>query len=206
MQFFAALLNGLLIWFFPAAVAFSDHPKRDDILLVLSSIILTVFVSEIMRWLRGFAGARVSAPQTRSARNLILVDGSNVMHWGGDPSMMVLTQVLDDLQKRGFTPYVYFDANVGFKLFNQYARGSFMADQLKLEPWQVVVVKGGVTADEQLLKKASQDGLRVVTNDRFRDWKVKFPAIGTKGFLVKGKWQQGTVLWQNLGHIAQQAA
>ncbi|WP_296428330.1 hypothetical protein [Yoonia sp.] len=129
-------------------------------------------------------------PQSRQ----IIVDGSNVMHWGGDASLLVLCRVLKDLQTRGFAPIVYFDANAGFKLGGQARSGAQMAERIGLDVAEVNVVPSGVSADGIMLAHGARDGLRIVTNDRFLDWKSKFPQVGKKGFLIKGKWQQGTVI------------
>jgi hypothetical protein len=128
----------------------------------------------------------------------IIVDGSNVMHWGGEPSVLVLTRVLAALVNAGLTPIVYFDANVGYKLWDRHANAQSAAKKLGLDPRVVIVAPSGVTADELLLEAAVDNGLRVVTNDRFLDWRVEYPKAGKKGFLVKGEWRQGSVMLRGL--------
>ena len=125
-------------------------------------------------------------------RPTIVVDGSNVMHWGGTPSRMVLTRVVAELVARGERPHVYFDANVGYKLADRFIDGPEMAGILQLPTDRVTVVDRGTPADPALLAHAVRARLRVVTNDRFIDWKPQFPQVGSPGFLVKGRWQEGT--------------
>lgn len=121
-------------------------------------------------------------------RPVIVVDGSNVMHWGeGVPSVKTLGLVLRELQGRGFEPLVYFDANVGYKLFGRHME---VAELVGLLPVvgreQVAIVPSGTPADPFVIEEAIRYGGRVVTNDRFMDWRGQYPAIRGKGFLVKG--------------------
>jgi hypothetical protein len=132
------------------------------------------------------------------AANAIVVDGSNVMYWGGEPSALVLTRVLRALERRDLSPIVFFDANVGYKLGDHYMDDAEMASLAGLPQSSVFVVDKGVIADEIILNFASKHSLRVVSNDQYRDWRVAFPAISGRGKLVKGRWQQGTVIFDKM--------
>lgn len=164
----------------------------DLALLGVSAVALLVVY--ILRVLWGRRGATADVPAT----NPILVDGSNVLFWGGDPSPVVLTRVIDDLRAKGFSPFVIFDANIGYKLQDRYMDDAPMARLLALPVDQVLVVEKGVVADERILAVASERGLRVVSNDRFRDWKVQYPLVGKKGRVVRGAWKGGSVVWRSL--------
>ena len=129
----------------------------------------------------------------------VIVDGSNVMHWSGEPSLKVLSRVLKELEKRGLQPHVYFDANVGYTLFDRHVEPDELAEKLGLSPVQVTLAPSRTTADQVLLERAVSDGLRVVTNDRFLDWKQRFPKVAEKGFLIKGMWKDGGVILLGLG-------
>ena len=119
---------------------------------------------------------------------VIVVDGSNVMHWRDDvASVKTLTLVLSDLAARGFAPHVFFDANVGYKLFNRAIGQRDLAFQLDLKPAQITLAPSRTPADPLLIGFAIKAGVRVVSNDRFMDWRAEFPAIRGKGFLVPGK-------------------
>ncbi len=119
---------------------------------------------------------------------VIVVDGSNVMHWRDDvASVKTLTLVLSDLAERGFAPHVFFDANVGYKLFNRAIGQRDLAFQLDLKPAQITLAPSRTPADPLLIGFAIKAGVRVVSNDRFMDWRAEFPAIRGKGFLVPGK-------------------
>lgn len=128
--------------------------------------------------------------------NAILVDGSNVLHWGGEPSSLVLQRVVRALQEKGYAPIVFFDANVGYLLGDRYFDEAKMAEIVGVPQEHVCVVGKGVVADESILMFASDYGLRVVTNDRYRDWRVRFPLAAKKGALVGGLWQEGSVIWR----------
>ena len=121
-------------------------------------------------------------------RPVIVVDGSNVMHWRDDvPSVATLLLVLADLSARGYAPQVYFDANIGYKLFGRAVAASDLARRLGLKPAQVTLAPSRTPADPLLLGHAVRVGARVVSNDRFMDWRAAFPRIGERGFLVTGK-------------------
>ncbi len=126
----------------------------------------------------------------------VVVDGSNVMHWNGDPSALVLGRVIKALIDKGERPHVYFDANAGYKLADRFMNAAELAEMLSLPAAHVTVVDRGEPADPVLLEHAVRIGARVVTNDRFLDWKLQFPAIGNRGFLVKGRWQEGAPILQ----------
>lgn len=120
------------------------------------------------------------------------------MHWAGEPSALTVNRVLVALQKAGLTPIIYFDANVGYKLWGRYADARYVAPRIGIGANRVTIVPKGVTADELLLKFATGSGLRVVTNDRFMDWRAQFPKIRNKGFLVKGEIRGGKVFLRGL--------
>jgi len=135
--------------------------------------------------------AEIPVPQ-----NAILVDGSNVMHWGPDPSAKILAQVLRSLERAGYTPIVFFDASVGYVLDDHYYDEAKLAPLLGISQQHICVVSKGVVADVSILSMATDYGLRVVSNDKYRDWRVKFPHAARKGVLLDGTWRDGTVVWR----------
>ncbi len=136
------------------------------------------------------------APQDKLPPNAILVDGSNVMHWGPEPSAKILAQVLRSLTRAGYTPIVFFDASVGYVLDDHYYNEAKLAPLLDIPQEHICVVDKGVVADVSILSMASDHHLRVVSNDRYRDWRVKFPHAAKKGVLLSGTWREGTVVWR----------
>jgi hypothetical protein len=125
---------------------------------------------------------------------VIVVDGSNVMHWQDDvPRIEALERVLADLAAKGFVPHVFFDANVGYKLVGRHVDPGDLARALALPRSQVFVAPSRTPADPLLIAHAIRVRARVVSNDRFRDWRDEFPALGDKGFLVPGRLRGGEV-------------
>jgi hypothetical protein len=161
-----------------------------DLILLLPAL-LGFFV---LLWLRG--RKPVAQEQEGPPENAIVVDGSNVMHWGEDPSAKVLSRVLRELEQMGYTPIVFFDASVGYKLDDHYYDKSKIAWLIGVPAWHVCVVNKGVVADEAILAFATDHQLRVVTNDKFRDWRVQFSHADKKGILVGGTWREGSVVWR----------
>lgn len=147
--------------------------------------------------LRVLWGRKPVAPKASKGKRVI-VDGSNVMFWGGEPSLRVLTAVIGSLRAKGYAPYVIFDANIGYKLGDRYLDDAPMAKLIGLPARQVLVVEKGVAADEWILQVAQEQGVRVVSNDRFRDWKVQYPLVGKKGRIIRGTYAGGNVVWKTI--------
>ena len=120
------------------------------------------------------------------------------MHWGGEPSEIVLVRVILAIIAKGYEPYVIFDANVGYKLSGKYLDDAPMAQLIGLPVKQVLVVETGVVADELILQVATERGLKIVSNDRFRDWKVTYPIVRKKGQILRGTANGGGVQWQGI--------
>jgi hypothetical protein len=128
----------------------------------------------------------------------IVIDGSNVMHWGGDsPCIEPVREVVTHLEGLGFTPGVIFDANAGHLLRGRYCHDHVMGKMVGLPPERVMVVDKGTPADPTILQEARDLNARVVTNDRYRDWAERFPDIRRPGFLVRGGFRKGRI-WLDL--------
>ncbi len=128
------------------------------------------------------------------AQPYILLDGSNVMHWGnGQPSLVPVREVVSQLKKQGYRPGVVFDANAGYKLEGRYFNHRVLARRLGLSPDLVLVVNKGEPADPFILQAAQDYDARIVSNDRFRDWSEHFPQVTQPGYLVRGRVHQGAV-------------
>lgn len=131
----------------------------------------------------------------RPERPVVVVDGSNVMHWKqGTPQIETLREVLDRLRADGFAPGVMFDADAGYLLAGKYQHDHAMARKLGLRADEVLVVPKGSPADETILMAARDLGARVISNDRFRDWADRFPQVNTPGHVIRGGYRDGK-LW-----------
>ena len=124
----------------------------------------------------------------RKGPDWIVVDGSDVMYWQGDPpQLQVVLDVVDRLKARGLTPVVWFDANVGHVLSDRYLGSEALARRLGLPETQVFVAPRGTPADPLLLDGAATLGARIVSNDRYRDWAARYPMLDRPGTLVRGR-------------------
>lgn len=160
--------------------------QADFLWILLPALIAALF------WRRR-AGPRAA---TGVPRRAIVVDGSNVMHWSGAPSVKVLARVLRALEAQGYAPVVFFDANAGHVLFGRYLGPQPLAKAIGLPQARVHVVDKGVIADQALLAFAARHRLRVVSNDQFRDWRVPFPHLVRKGSVLRGTFRDGAVVWR----------
>ena len=129
----------------------------------------------------------------------IVVDGSNVMHWGGEPSAKVLSQVLRAVEAKGLRPMVFFDANVGYKLAASFLDAHELSLLIGVKSSQIHVVDKGVVADETILAYSAKNRLRIVSNDRYREWRSQFPHVAKKGQMLRGEYRDGAVIWRDNG-------
>ncbi len=166
----------------------------DDTTLFLLLIASALVVAFLVLWARR---GRVTATRDEA---WILIDGSNVMHWQDNtPAFDPLTKVIAQLQGLGYLPGIVFDANAGWKLQGRYLNDGQLASLLGLERRQVLVVPKGSQADPFLLQTAREYGVRIVTNDRFRDWADQHPEVLDPKFLIRGGMREGKVWLQGLG-------
>lgn len=140
------------------------------------------------------AGLLVLRSWLRMPKPRIVVDGSNVLYWADKkPDLANVLAVITSLRGRGFAPVVWFDANAGHLVAGRYLNARQLALRLGLPEDQVHVAKSGMPADPQILSMAIKGGLRIVTNDRYRDWVDRFPRLMAPGLLVQGRVSAGRV-------------
>ena len=172
-------------------------PGLSDLLLLAVPCVLASGIL-LLRAPRGRKRGQPTARRSRARRQDIILDGSNIMYWRGDgPELAAVKDTLDGLSARGFRPGVVFDANVGYKLIGRYQNDAELAKLLGLPRNRVMVVPKGVPADRIILRAARDQGTRIVTNDRFRDWVDAHPEIHHNGHLVRGGYRSGK-LWMEM--------
>ncbi|MDF0597329.1 NYN domain-containing protein [Psychromarinibacter halotolerans] len=126
------------------------------------------------------------------SRPVIVIDGSNVMHWDdGTPSLKPVKALLDHLARSGYSAGIVFDANAGYKLFGRHMNDQALARMLSLKTDHVLVVPRGTPADPFILDAARKMNARVVTNDRFRDWADGYPEVRSRDYLIRGSFRSG---------------
>lgn len=147
--------------------------------ILLAVPVVLLLAGLMLRWRSRRRAARLP---------VIVLDGSNVMHWAeGVPRLATVRLVVQELVRRGFRPLVFFDANVGYKVAGRHMSPAQVALSLGMPLRNVVIVRGGQPADPILIKQAIRHRARVVSNDRFMDWRADFSAIRDRRFLIKGR-------------------
>ena len=125
-------------------------------------------------------------------KDLVLVDGSNVMHWECDagladlPSLRPVTLVLAALKSRGVAAGVVFDATAGHLLEGRFLDHDDLAARLPTAA-DVLVVHKGTQADWVLLDMAREEGLVIISNDHFRDAPTARHLLKQKGYVEAGR-------------------
>lgn len=144
--------------------------------------------------LRAMSGTLASGGKDDAQGPLAVLDGSNIMHWKkGEPDLEPVREVIATLAQHGYRAGVVFDANAGYKLEGRYRHHQVLARKLGLPQDRVMVVNKGDIADGMILRVAQDFEARVVSNDRFRDWREEFPQVDEPGFLICGSYRDGTL-------------
>lgn len=168
-------------------------PALSDVLLLAGPCAVASAILLLRAILRRATAAKPAAPE------LIIVDGSNVLHWKDSaPRIGTVREVVDRLSRLGFAPGVVFDANVGYLIAGRYQHDGALSKLLGLPTDRVMVVDKGTPADAVILAAARDYGARIVSNDRYRDWADRHPEVGEPGHVVRGEYR-GQDLWLDLG-------
>lgn len=163
-----------------------DTLRANPALLLLGAAILIVVLAIIV-WI-----VRRRPPLPK-----VILDGSNVMYWRGDgPELDAVREVLDAVSRAGYAPGVIFDANAGYLISSGYRDDAWFATALRLPSSRALVVPKGHIADKTILLAARDQGARIVTNDRYRDWRETHPEIAQPGYLIRGDYDQGRLRLQ----------
>jgi hypothetical protein len=104
------------------------------------------------------------------------VDGANVMNAANQGARLeILLVLLVELMKAGGNFCCIFDANVRFQLRKSSGARVYEAYLKLLETYshQFAESTGGLRADELLLQRADSLKQRIITNDRFNDYKER---------------------------------
>lgn len=150
--------------------------------------------------LRLMPGKGVTAPVTAPARakgkpqREVVIDGTNVMYWDGDADLTTLQAVVAYLMGKGVHPFVFLDASSRHHLNDKTLTKAHFAKALGLPKDRVTVCPAQTEADSFILKFAREQGLPVVSNDRFGDRAQQ--AKGLK--LIKGVMANGRPVLQGL--------
>lgn len=174
-------------------------PDLAELLVVAAPAALASFYLFVKEWLGGPA-RRPEKTSERPARktrgkNMIVLDGSNVMYWkDAEPRLSTLREVTKRLKRLGFKPGIVFDANAGYLLTGEYVGEKAFARKLGLPRDNVMVVHKGNPADPVLLSAARDLGARIVSNDRFRDWTAEHPEVNEPDHVIRGGYRDGR-LW-----------
>lgn len=183
------------------AVFFGDLASRvseNAVMLLVATALAAIILGLLLRTRTGGGPPAVVPRQA-----VILIDGSNVMHWQDNtPQLAPLLRVVERVKGMGYVPGVVFDANAGWKLFGRYMDDDDLARVLTMPRDQVFVVPKGTQADPYLLATARDHGAQIVTNDRFRDWAETHPEVASPEVLIRGGIREGKVWLQGLDPVS----
>lgn len=113
--------------------------------------------------------SKASPPPLRKNGPDVAIDGTNVMYWDGEADLRSLRLVVDLLRAKGMHPFVFLDASSRHHLKRPELDEAGFAKALGLKRNRVMVCPAGTEADAFILKFAKDEGMAVVSNDRFGD-------------------------------------
>jgi hypothetical protein len=210
--FLLTVISALLLWWFF---------MRPDI---GGNIMLALLIGLIVVWLfvyRGYCATKSYKKEThpkihsllandrqgfmrdlRLDEKTVIVDGSNIYHFGRDNKLdaQPLGMIAHQLRAEGYRIVCFFDANIfytlkehGAFLNGQQHSIAMLEDIFGLRADEIYVVPSGVQADIYVLNSLKYLPISfAVTNDRFRDYAKKYPTV------MKGnQWRKGLVISKN---------
>jgi hypothetical protein len=156
---------------------------------------------------------QVPVGETRAEEGVpIAVDGANVIHYRNAPSVGRLMRMMRALKSEGFKPVAI--VGPGLRIFLK-AQAMASAAERK-EGWedaenervlleemvkdgQIIEAPAGTDADFWLIKYAQAKDCKIVSNDRFENWKKAFPFLSEPGRVVRFMEIEGEVILDMLG-------
>ena len=140
------------------------------------------------------ASPRPKAERKAASGRDVVIDGTNVMYWDGEADLLTLKSVIDHLKEKGWGVFVFLDASSRHHLGDRSLDQNGFAKALGVSSKRIMVCPAQTEADAFILKFAREQGLAVVSNDRFGD-----RADQAKGLkLVKGVIANGRPVLQGL--------
>jgi len=106
-----------------------------------------------------------------SQKKSILVDGSNIIRFFSDLRGKALAHLLECLKRNGYTPIVFFDANIEHVMKDNGDKyGLVLLAKLQQEfPKDTIIVPAGTRADDFMLLYADKHNYDIVSCDTFKD-------------------------------------
>jgi hypothetical protein len=127
-----------------------------------------------------------------------IVDGSNIVrfctHKQGHISLEGLLSVLLEIRRQEGDFICIFDANTYFELGKKGKKGSEIRYAMlkDLLPDEFIEVPGGKKADDFIFPQAEKSGQLIISNDRFKDYRDKYPWLNKEDeCLFKGRVMRG---------------
>ena len=125
---------------------------------------------------------------SQTGSGLVLIDGTNVMHWDKNGSGVTLKHLLAitrHLEDNGVDYKALFDANSRYML--THGERTLFEDLLKTRPERFSQVPARTRADDFLLMIADGDpAVRIISNDMYRDYASRFPWVGDRTRFIRG--------------------
>jgi len=112
-------------------------------------------------------------------KDVLLVDGSNIVRVFSDLRSTALAVLLECLNSNGYAPICFFDANIEHVMRDTGDKfGQELLARLKrVSPKDTIIVPGGTRSDDFMLAYADKHGYSIISCDTFKDpmFREKYP-------------------------------
>jgi len=127
----------------------------------------------------------------RQAKSNVLVDGSNVIWYGGKARLKNLQLLMRKLDENGYRYSVFVDASIKYDLNESERR----ALERMISNGTVHQTPARTSADEWILEYATNHPeCRILTNDTFQDWESKYPVVDERDRFISFMIVDGEVM------------
>lgn len=107
--------------------------------------------------------------------NTYVIDGSNLCRLNGNTSIQPLLTILIAILENNDSFYCYFDANIINIFESSYLESRLIKNLIDKFTNNFSRTTGGSRADTPILHNAHHNNRNIITNDRYRDYKEKYP-------------------------------
>lgn len=117
----------------------------------------------------------------------IVVDGTNVIFWGGYANLGNLRMVVDHLREKAIMPYVFFDSSSRHLARDAIVDEEGFSKALGLERDRVMICPSRTEADDFIARFARDQQLAIVSNDDFKDHLLEYKGLKVvRGMIADG--------------------
>ena len=98
------------------------------------------------------------------AKVRIVVDGNNVVYFGGNPKLRYLKIMRSYLVKKNFNPIIFISSALKYQIDHPTELLRF------INIYNIIEVEGGIDDDKHLIEEAFRKKIKIISNDKFNEY------------------------------------